>query len=64
MKEPVLFLVIGGQVLVQATLQTLIAFGVPIGGSREAAISSLAAVVIGILTRMQVTPVASLKKQE
>jgi hypothetical protein len=58
--EPVIFLVAGGTGLVQAIMQFLIAFNVPITGAQQAAITTLAGIIFALLTRTQVTPMATL----
>lgn len=58
--EPVMFIVAGGTGLVQAVMQFLIAFNVPITGAQQAAITTLAGIIFALLTRAQVTPVATL----
>jgi hypothetical protein len=59
-KEPVMVLVGGGTTLVQAFIQLLIAFGVPINGAQQAAITTLVTIILGLLARTQVTPMSSL----
>lgn len=58
--EPVLVLVAGGTTLVQAILQVLIAFHVPISPAQNAALTTLTGVVLAAWARAHVTPTASL----
>lgn len=58
--EPVLILVAGGTTLVQAILQFLIAFGTPISEPQQVAIVTLTGLIFALITRSQVTPVATL----
>lgn len=60
MKEPVLWLVGGGTTLVQAVLQLLVALHVPISTELNAAITTLAGILLAAYTRSHVTPVATL----
>ena len=59
-KEPVLFITIGGMALVQALLGVYTAFVGPLSPEKTAAVTGLATIVLAILARMQVTPVATL----
>jgi len=58
--EPVMVLVAGGTTLFQAFMQLLISFNVPITGAQQAAITGLVGIILGLLTRAQVTPMSSL----
>jgi len=58
--EPAMAIVGGGTVLVQAVMQLLLAFDVPITQAQQAAITTLVGVILGFLTRANVTPTASL----
>lgn len=58
--EPVLVLVAGGTTLVQAFIQLLVVFNVPISGPQQAAITTFVGIIIGLITRTQVTPMATL----
>ena len=58
--EPAMAIVGGGTVLVQAVMQLLLAFDVPITQAQQAAITTLVGVILGFLTRANVTPMASL----
>lgn len=58
--EPVLLVVGLGTALVQAVMQVVIAFGVPLTTTQQAAITALAGVVVAIIARSHVTPVAGL----
>lgn len=60
LKEPVWILVGGGTTLVQAVLALLIAFKVPITGEQQAAITTIAGLLIAAYTRTHVTPMATL----
>lgn len=59
-KEPILILVGGGTALVQAFLQLLIAFNVPITSAQSAALTTFAGLLVAAYARTHVTPVASL----
>lgn len=52
--------VAGGTVLVQAVLQLLIAFHVPVTEQQTAAITTLTTIIFGLLARQHVTPMSSL----
>ena len=58
--EPAMILVAGGTALVQAFMQVLIVFNVPINSQQQAAVTGLVGIILGLLTRIQVTPVATL----
>jgi len=58
--EPVMMLVAGGTTLVQAFMQLLIAFNVPITEAQQASITVLTGIIFGLITRTQVTPMATL----
>jgi len=58
--EPVMMIVAGGTTLVQAFIQLLIAFNVPITGAQQAAITTLVGIIFALVTRTQVTPMATL----
>jgi len=58
--EPVLIIVAGGTTLVQALIQLLIAFDVPITGAQQAAVTGLVGIILGLITRTQVTPMSTL----
>ena len=58
--EPAMILVGGGTALVQAIMQVLIVFDVPITPPQQAAVTALVGVILGLLTRLNVTPTASL----
>jgi hypothetical protein len=58
--EPVLALVVGGGTIVQAFLQLLIAFHVPISNIQQAAIMGLVTAILALIARNNVTPVSSL----
>jgi Asp/Glu/hydantoin racemase len=59
-KEPAMVFVFGGTGLVQALMQLLIAFNVPISPAQQAAITTVAGLVLAFLTRQNVTPTSSL----
>ena len=59
-KEPIRWLVGGGTALVQAILQLLIVFNVPITPAQNAAITTVAGLLIAEYSRSQVTPMATL----
>lgn len=54
--EPVMFIVGGGTVLVQAVLQCLAAFGHGLTPDQNAAIMTLAGILLPLLARNYVTP--------
>jgi hypothetical protein len=58
--EPVLALVVGGGTIVQAFIQLLIAFDVPISNIQQAAIMGLVTAILALIARNSVTPVSSL----
>jgi hypothetical protein len=58
--EPVMALVVGGGTVVQAFLQLLIAFKVPISSIQQAAIMALVTAVLALIARNNVTPMTSL----
>ena len=58
--EPVMVIIAGGTTLVQAFMQLLIAFNVPITGAQQAAVTTLVGIILGLVTRTQVTPMATL----
>ena len=58
--EPVLIILAGGTALVQAFIQLLVVFDVPITGAQQAAITTLVGIILGLLARLQVTPMSSL----
>jgi hypothetical protein len=59
-KEPAVVIVGGGTAIVQAFMQVLIAAGVPISGELQAAITALVGLILGYMTRANVTPMATL----
>ena len=59
-KEPVLWLVGGGTTLVQAVMQVLIAFNVPITSAQQAAITTLVGLIFALIARGQVVPTTAL----
>jgi len=59
-KEPAVVIVGGGTLITQAFLQVLVAAGVPISSELQAALTGLVGVILGFLTRANVTPTASL----
>lgn len=58
--EPALVIIAGGTAITQAFIQVLIAAGVPISGELQAAITALVGVILGLVTRLNVTPMSSL----
>lgn len=60
MNEPIRWIVGGGTALVQAILQLLIAFNVPITPAQNTAVTTLAGLLLAEYARSQVTPVATL----
>lgn len=59
-KEPAVVIVGGGTLITQAVMQVLIAAGVDISGELQASITALVGVILGFLTRANVTPMATL----
>jgi Asp/Glu/hydantoin racemase len=58
--EPAMVIISGGTVLVQAVMQLLLAFDVPITQAQQAAVTTFVGVILGFLTRANVTPTAAL----
>ncbi len=58
--EPVMVIIAGGTTLVQAFMQLLIVFNVPITGPQQAAITTFVGIILGLLARTQVTPMSTL----
>jgi len=58
--EPAMVIIAGGTTLVQATMQLLIAFGIDITGPQQAAVSTFVGIILGFLTRANVTPTSAL----
>lgn len=58
--EPAMIIIAGGTTFVQATMQLLIAFDVPITNAQQAAVTTFVGIILGFLTRANVTPMASL----
>ncbi len=58
--EPAMVIISGGTVLVQAVMQLLLAFDVPITQAQQAAVTAFVGVILGLITRMNVTPTATL----
>lgn len=58
--EPVMWVVGVGTGIVQAGLQVLIAFGVPITSIQQAALTALAVAILAAWARAHVAPMASL----
>jgi hypothetical protein len=54
--EPVLVILGGGTALVQAVLHLLIVFNIPISPAQDAAITSVAGIILAACVRAQVTP--------
>lgn len=59
-KEPAIVIMGGGTAIVQAVMQLLIAFDVPITGAQQAAVTTFVGIILGLLTRINVTPMATL----
>lgn len=55
-----MIIIAGGTTFVQATMQLLIAFDVPITNAQQAAVTTFVGIILGFLTRANVTPMASL----
>ena len=60
MKEPVLVVVAGGTGLVQAVIQVLIAFNVPLTTAQVSALTALATVLLAAIARTMVVPTSQL----
>lgn len=60
MKEPLWGILGGGTALVQAILQTLIAFHVPISAEQAAGLTAIATILLTAYARTHVTPVSTL----
>jgi len=58
--EPAMIIIAGGTTLVQAVMQLLLAFDVPITQEQQAAVTAFVGVILGFLTRANVVPSASL----
>ena len=58
--EPAMVLMGGGTVIVQAFMQLLIAFDVPITQAQQAAVTAFVGIILGFLARANVTPTAAL----
>lgn len=58
--EPAMVIIAGGTTLVQAFMQLLLAFDVPITQAQQAAVTAFVGVILGFLTRANVTPMSSL----
>jgi hypothetical protein len=54
--EPLMIWVAGGGTVVQALMQLAIAFGVPLTSAQQAAITTVATVVFGLIARSYVSP--------
>ena len=63
LKEPLLFIQIGGMALVQAVMGLYTAFGGNLNVQQVTAINGLATVVLTILSRMAVTPNAKVPQE-
>jgi len=59
-KEPAIVIMGGGTALVQAIMQLLIAFDVPITGPQQAAVTTFVGLILSLITRINVTPTSSL----
>jgi len=59
-KEPAVMIGGGGMALVQALMALLLAFDVPITASQQVAITTFMGVILGFLTRANVTPMSTL----
>jgi hypothetical protein len=60
LSEPILVIIAGGTVLVQAIMQMLLAFNVPITPQQQAAIMTLAGILLPLLARNYSTPTNAL----
>lgn len=60
MKEPVMVIVAGGLTLIQAVIQLLIAFNIPVSANQQAAILGVAGILLPLISRQLVTPMATL----
>lgn len=58
--EPVMWIVAGGTTGVQALMQLLIAFNVPITPSQQTAVTTFVGVIVALIARANVTPISSL----
>ena len=58
--EPAMALMGGGTIIVQAFIQLLIAFNVPITSMQQAAVTGFVGIILGFLTRANVVPSAAL----
>lgn len=59
-KEPAMVIVGGGTAITQAFLYVLTTFDVPINPAQQAAITGLVGLILGFLTRANVTPMSTL----
>jgi hypothetical protein len=60
MKEPILVIVAGGTSLVQAIIQVLLAFHVPLTVTQVSALTTLASVLLAAIARAMVVPTSQL----
>lgn len=60
LREPIVVIIAAGTPLVQAIILLLIAFNVPITASQQAAITTVAGLLLAAIARTQVVPVAQL----
>lgn len=58
--EPALVIMAGGTAIVQALMQVLIEFGAHITSGQQASVTALVGIILGFLTRANVTPTAAL----
>lgn len=59
-KEPLWTIIGGGTALVQAVLQLLIAFDIPLTSAQSGAITAVATILLTWYARRQVTPMSTL----